>query len=285
MNYFEVLGVRPSASDQEIATAYKLLAKSFHPDQHPEASPGEKAAWTAAMARINEAWNALRDPGERRVLADEPRQHHYRGAGSRPSTRVPFVGECDLCGSGPAERFRFRHQHAYVFRASIYLTELELCRSCAQALGRSKQNRTLLAGWWGVISVFRNLGIVFSNATELRRAAKLGTPRKVEEIQAPFREPMNPGKMVLGRAGIWVTAAAVAAVGTLSAITANPAPSVEWAVGSCVSETSQGLLPVSCSQPHSGRIVGHASSEASCPASYDGTAQDGSFVWCIDTDQ
>jgi hypothetical protein len=61
VDYFEVLGVDKDASDEEIAAAYRERAKRLHPDQHPNASPAEQAKWSAAMAQLNEAWDALRD--------------------------------------------------------------------------------------------------------------------------------------------------------------------------------------------------------------------------------
>jgi hypothetical protein len=61
--YF-VLGVPRSASRDEIARAYRTLAKQHHPDAGAPASP--------QMSRINEAWHVLSD-GVRRARWD---RHH-----------------------------------------------------------------------------------------------------------------------------------------------------------------------------------------------------------------
>ncbi len=55
MNPYEVLGVSPGASQEEISKAYKKLAKKYHPDLHP----GDKDA-EEKMRKINEAYNILR---------------------------------------------------------------------------------------------------------------------------------------------------------------------------------------------------------------------------------
>lgn len=59
---YEVLGVAPDASFDEIQRAYRLLALRHHPDVAPDADP-------ATMAAINGAWSVLNDP-DRRALHD-----------------------------------------------------------------------------------------------------------------------------------------------------------------------------------------------------------------------
>ncbi len=48
---FQVLGVSPQATEEEIKTAYRTLAKKYHPDLHPNSATAE-----AKMKEINEAY-------------------------------------------------------------------------------------------------------------------------------------------------------------------------------------------------------------------------------------
>ena len=65
-DYYGVLGVEPSAGDAEIKTAYRRLARKYHPDVSKEAGAEDK------FKAVNEAYEALRDP-ERRKAYDQLR--------------------------------------------------------------------------------------------------------------------------------------------------------------------------------------------------------------------
>jgi curved DNA-binding protein CbpA len=59
-SHYDVLGVPPHASGEEIQRAYRLLARLHHPDVAPDAD-------RAVMAAINGAWMVLGDPTRRRA--------------------------------------------------------------------------------------------------------------------------------------------------------------------------------------------------------------------------
>lgn len=60
-DYYEVLGVDKNASDKEIKSAYRKLAKKYHPDLHPN----DKEA-NDNFTKINEAYEVLSDSEKRK---------------------------------------------------------------------------------------------------------------------------------------------------------------------------------------------------------------------------
>src|SRR6476620_2038706 len=59
-DYYEVLGLARGASEQDIKSAYRRLAKDLHPDRNP----GDKTA-EAKFKELSEAHEVLRDPQKR----------------------------------------------------------------------------------------------------------------------------------------------------------------------------------------------------------------------------
>ncbi|NMA91668.1 MAG: J domain-containing protein [Firmicutes bacterium] len=61
-DYYELLGLKRDASEKEIKSAYRRLARKWHPDLRPE---DEKEEAAKQFKRVNEAYEVLKDPEKR----------------------------------------------------------------------------------------------------------------------------------------------------------------------------------------------------------------------------
>lgn len=93
MDPYEVLGVTPSASEEEVTKAYRRQAKKYHPDLNP----GDKTA-EQKMRQINAAYEQIKSQKtggasyERTDGSHGPQQHTPPGGGNTYRGDDPFGG-------------------------------------------------------------------------------------------------------------------------------------------------------------------------------------------------
>jgi molecular chaperone DnaJ len=140
-DYYEVLGVRPEASEAEHKKAFRSLAMQCHPDRNP----GDKQA-EERFKEVNEAYAILSDPDKR---AHYDRFGTAPGTGAGPNFDSGFgslfedIFENFLGGSGRGRRSRpgrgedlqyelriSLEDAAAGFESKVQIPRLEACETC-----------------------------------------------------------------------------------------------------------------------------------------------------------
>lgn len=98
-SYYDLLGIKRSATRVEIRRAYRKLARKYH----PEINPGDRVA-EVRYRRITEAYEVLSDPGERDSYDRTGAKRVESGA--EPATSYGFEGfDFSLAGRSEADVF------------------------------------------------------------------------------------------------------------------------------------------------------------------------------------
>ena len=101
-DYYEVLGVTKSASEEEIKSAYRKLARKYHPDIDKSAGAAEK------FKEVSEAYQVLSDSSKKKTYDQFGHDAFSRGAGASG------FGGGNPFGGGYSRSYSYRVVHLLV---------------------------------------------------------------------------------------------------------------------------------------------------------------------------
>ena len=199
---YELLGVAPDADTGTIQHTYRHLDRGVHPDAVVGRPPMEQAAAAERFRLLTDAWSIVHDPHLRAAydaLLNSPTQGFEDG--SAQPLRPPGPGECRFCSSSPACETTLRQETGMVLMRRRRWVAGPFCRSCGIAIFRELTNRTLVTGWWGVLSFFTNLLTLVGNLNARRRFGRLSAPQPNPAVAGWLSAPMPEGRSVFQRPG------------------------------------------------------------------------------------
>lgn len=250
------LGVDASTPLSKVRASYVMRAQMLHPDRH-QGNENLRAEAGRAMTQLNVAWETVQRAGEHRQPSAVPTAPQPAASASRSPgpLRLPYHGECDLCGCRPAQPVTFRRITGMVLFWQRYLFQAELCRSCGVGMFREMQSSTMIRGWWGLIAPLANVAALVANLGQYSRISRAPQPRSRDpHVVTPPPGPVPPGRPVFCRMGPWlalgvVTVILVAVAGNLGSTSDGSRTSPgdtrddDGAIGTCM---DSGGFIVSC---------------------------------------
>lgn len=159
---YEILQVSANAEKSVIRAAYRSLLKNYHPDLSGDPEASEKTS------KINWAYELLMDP-KKRAEYDERRrrttidfsttpsrsnnQKHNRSETASRYAKNTNENICELCGKiGQTKYINFYQNIGLLVARRQKQIKGNLCKNCIREIFWPFTIKTLLFGWWGVIS-------------------------------------------------------------------------------------------------------------------------------------
>ena len=143
---YQILGVSPDASDEEIKRAYRKLAKQYHPD----ANPGDEYA-AKKMQEINDAYDRIKNPEKHQTAGSQGYNPYGQSYGGYGYGYNPFGGYYQQ----QQRSYQQKYADSYLQAAYNYI----LYRRYRDALNMLAQYQGVRGAEWYYLSALANHGI------------------------------------------------------------------------------------------------------------------------------
>jgi molecular chaperone DnaJ len=174
-DYYEILGIKKEATQEEVDVAYRSLARKWHPDMHPD---DQKEVATEQFKRVAEAYEILGNPEKR---------SRYDNRGWTPNVRLQadfvdsvfanFFSEGRAAIRGTRARVQITLKEA--FAGCTKTVELQQQRPCAacNTSGYSKWSQCKVCGGSGTRVLHQAAFVVRSSCSACNGAGQMPIER------------------------------------------------------------------------------------------------------------
>jgi len=132
MNYYDIIGVKPTASAEDISAAHKALAKQYHPDVNSSKDAHEK------MIRLNEANEILSDSTKREKYDNELKQNQRVSLNRSAVSHSPQTAGANPPQAAKSTEIRTNHAEIMRKRTEKRLRTEEAARALREEHARRK---------------------------------------------------------------------------------------------------------------------------------------------------
>jgi hypothetical protein len=236
MNHYDLLGVPPTATADEIRSAYRTLAQIFHPDRLSHLKSESRSFAEERLKALNVAYGILGDPGKRAAYdatLSLPLPRPRVGYHPAPPPPAAYPPPPPASGATPAAARRSQMLERKRRLAQLEAEIAELARSVAQMETDRVRSLKQMAGararmarnfWLGVVLTGLGLGSVLLVAVGLFSQA------------AGALSPNGQRVLFVALVGLYEYWAAL----TIGFVTR--APGARVSLGGALKQTARGLL-------------------------------------------
>ncbi len=146
LDYYELLGIAPGASTDEIKRAYRQQVTRYHPDRYTHTSPAEQSYASQRTQRLNEAYRVLSNFRERQ-LYDRSRSIAPSRQANRnwpPEVETPGPAPASPAPGGDQQATLYTQAQAHL-KARRYAEAITLLRQLQQINPFYRDSAALLA--------------------------------------------------------------------------------------------------------------------------------------------
>jgi hypothetical protein len=198
-DYYKILEVDPKATIEQIKSQYHFLIHAWHPDKFPNGEFRDKAE--EKIKEINEAFSIISDPVKRENY--DRTLHSYTSPPSpssqqtysspttqsgRTQTSAQTEKRCESCGLPVEIKYvEFYENVGMVFMRKHRAVKGNLCKHCIDYYFWNLTGKTMLLGWWGVISFIVTPFILLNNLLRFIFASGMKKPPlQIAPSPSPF---------------------------------------------------------------------------------------------------
>jgi hypothetical protein len=167
-NYYKILEAEPTATLEQIKSQHRLLIHAWHPDKFPAGDLKDSA--DEKVREINEAYSVLSDSAKRENYDKTLQSYSSPSAQATPSPQAknsqnePPKEYCQSCRLPVETKYvEFYENVGMIIMRQHRSVKGNLCKSCIDYYFWNLTGKTMLLGWWGIISLIVTPFILLNN--------------------------------------------------------------------------------------------------------------------------